>query len=99
MGKKIFSVLKNKYVLTVLALAAWLLFFDRNDLFSQYERHEQVKKLENEVNYFRSEIEEDKREMKELQSDPKLLEKFAREHYLMKRDSEDIYLIVKDTLR
>ena len=86
-------------MLTVLALAAWLLFFDRNDLFSQYERHEQVKKLENEVNYFRSEIEEDKREMKELQSDPKLLEKFAREHYLMKRDSEDIYLIVKDTLR
>ena len=35
--------------------------------------------------------------MIELQSDPKLLEKFAREHYLMKKDNEDIFVIVADT--
>jgi cell division protein FtsB len=98
MGKKLLSVIKNKYLLTVLALAGWLLFFDKNDIFSQYDRHRQVKKLEAEANYFRAEINQNKKELNELQSDPKLLEKFAREHYLMKRDSEDIFIVVRDTL-
>lgn len=97
--KKLWAVLKNKYLITVVIMAVWLLFFDKNDIFSQYDRHQQVKKLENEANYFRSEIEQNKKELKELQSDPKQLEKFAREHYLMKKDSEDIFVIVEDTLR
>lgn len=81
-----------------MVLAVWLFSFDKNDVFSQYDRHQQVKKLENEVAYFRSEISRNKQELKELQSDPKLLEKFAREHYLMKKDSEDIFVLVEDTL-
>lgn len=97
--KRIFAVIKNKYVITVVVLAGWLLFFDKNDVFSQYESHEQVKKLEQEAAYFRNEINRNKREQTELQSNPKLLEKFAREHYLMKKDSEDIYIIVEDTLK
>lgn len=96
--KKIWAVLKNKYLITVVVLAVWLFSFDKNDIFSQYDRHQQVKKLENEAAYFRSEINRNKQELKELQSDPKLLEKFAREHYLMKKDSEDIFVLVEDTL-
>lgn len=82
-----------------MVLVVWLLFFDKNDIFSQYESHQQVKKLEQEANYFRNEINRNKTEQEELQSNPKLLEKFAREHYLMKKDSEDIYVIVEDTLK
>lgn len=96
--KKIWAVLKNKYLITVVVFAVWLFSFDKNDIFSQYDRHQQVKKLENEAAYFRSEINRNKQELKELQSDPKLLEKFAREHYLMKKDSEDIFVLVEDTL-
>ena len=36
--------------------------------------------------------------MLELQSNPKLLEKFAREHYLMKKDNEDIFILVQDSV-
>lgn len=97
--KGVLQFVRNKYVLTVAALAVWLLFFDKNDIFSQLDRHEQVKKLEQEAAYFRNEIERNKKEEIELQSNPKLLEKFAREHYLMKKDSEDIYVIVEDTLK
>lgn len=78
--------------------AILLLFFDRNDAFTQYDRHQEVKKLEQEVNYFTEEIARNKKEGIELQSNPKLLEKFAREHYLMKKDNEDIYLLVEDSL-
>jgi cell division protein FtsB len=96
--KGIYLVISNKYVLSVLVLAAWLLFFDRNDVFSQYDRHQDVKKLEAEANYFTNEIAQNKKVENELKSDPKLLEKFAREHYLMKKDNEDIYLLVEDSL-
>jgi cell division protein FtsB len=96
---RIFKVIRNKYLITVVVLVSWLLFFDKNDLFSQYDRHQQVKKLEQEASYFRNEIDQNKNELNELQSNPKLLEKFAREHYLMKKDSEDIFVIVRDTLK
>jgi cell division protein FtsB len=39
-------------------------------------------------------IEADKQHYHELTSDPELLEKFAREQYLMKKDNEDIYIIL-----
>ncbi len=96
--KGLYAVVKNKYVLTIVGLTVWLLFFDRNDVFSQYDRHQEVKKLEAEANYFRSEIAKNKKEESELKSNPKLLEKFAREHYLMKKDGEDIYVLVEDSL-
>ena len=85
-------------MITIAALATWLLFFDKNDVFSQIDRHNEVKKLEAEANYFRNEVTKNKREQAELKSNPKLLEKFAREHYLMKKDGEDIYVLVEDSL-
>ncbi len=99
MFRPVLKFLKNKYVLTILVFATWLLWFDKNDVFSQDDRHDQVKKLEQEVAYYTSEIERSKREEIELQSNPKLLEKFAREHYLMKKDNEDIFVIVEDSVR
>ena len=92
------KLLRNKYLLVVLALAVWLLFFDKNDLFSQFARKKEVKKLEADVKYYRDEIARNQKEMVELQSNPILLEKFAREHYLMKKDNEDIFILVPDTL-
>ncbi len=92
-------ILKNKYVLAILLLAGWLLIFDKNDLFTQLKRSKEVKTLEAERDYYVQEIERSKRETKELQSNPKLLEKFAREHYLMKRDNEDVYIVVTDSVK
>jgi cell division protein DivIC len=92
-------IIKNKYVLAILLLAGWLLIFDKNDLFTQLKRSKEVKTLEAERDYYVQEIERSKRETKELQSNPKLLEKFAREHYLMKRDNEDVYIVVEDSVK
>ena len=88
---------KNKYVLTVIAFAVWISFFDRNDLYSQYSYRKQLEKLEVDKQYYLAEIEKNKIDMKELMSDPEHLEKYAREHHLMKRDNEDVFLIVRDS--
>jgi len=52
--------------------------------------------LEEERNYFAREIHSITSDIKELYTNPKTLEKFAREKYLMKRDNEEIFVIVEE---
>ena len=94
--KRVATVLKNKYLLTIVGLAVWIAFFDKNDLKTQYELRKDVKLLEEERNYYAKEISGITADSKELTSDPKTLEKFAREKYYMKRDNEDIFVIVEE---
>lgn len=95
--KKILSVIKNKYLLTLLALSVWVVFFDKNDLETQIELKKDVKKLEEERNYYAREINDITSDIKELSTNPITLEKFAREKYLMKKDDEDIFVIVPES--
>lgn len=93
---KIFLFLKDKYILTIFCLTAWVIFFDKNDLRTQIELRKEVKQLEEERGYFAKEISEITSDIKELSMNPKTLERYGREKYLMKRDNEDIFVIVKN---
>jgi cell division protein FtsB len=94
--ERIPPLLRNKYMLTFLGFVLWLLFFDRHDILSQYKLRSELKKLEAEKAFYQSEIAKDSKNLNELLSNPKTLEKFAREKYLMKKDNEDIFVIVKE---
>ncbi|NCI47558.1 FtsB family cell division protein [Sediminibacterium soli] len=91
--KKILSILTNKYLLVSAFFIVWMLFFDKRDFFQQRERTAELKKLETKKQYYVQEIEKARKELDDLQNNPAALEKFAREHYLMKKEGEDIYLI------
>jgi cell division protein DivIC len=95
MFKVVLSWLKNKYVYSSLAFIVWMLFFDRNNVISQYELRSKLHQLQQDRAYYIEEIKKDKQDMEQLLTNPKNLEKFAREKYLMKKDGEDIFLIVK----
>jgi cell division protein FtsB len=88
------KILKNKYFLTTIAIITWLFCFDKNDVFTQWDLIQKCKKLENERSYYIAEIENNKAELNELQTNQKSLETFAREKYLMKKDNEDVYVFV-----
>lgn len=94
--KKLLTYIKNKYTLTFLAFVIWVSFFDKNDVLSQMDLRKEVKKLETEKQYFVTEIDKNKTDMKELMTNPKNLEKFAREKYLMKKDNEDVFVLVEE---
>ena len=96
MKMNLFPVLKNKYVLTFIVLLVYILFFDKNDILSQLDLTKKSEKLKQEKQYFVDEIEKNKTEMNELKTNPGNLEKFAREKYLMKKDNEDIFVIVEE---
>lgn len=87
-------LLKNKYFLTIVALLVWLLFFDKNDFFTQRETLQKLSKLKHDRDYYLVEIENNKRELNELKTNKESLEKFAREKYLMKKDNEDVFVFV-----
>lgn len=70
-----------------------MLFFDSNDLLSQFKLRKRKNELANEKEFYLKRINEVKEERKALQNNNHLLEKFAREKYLMKKPSEDIYVI------
>jgi cell division protein FtsB len=92
--KRLIDLFKNKYFLISLAFLVWMIFFDKNDLFSQYQYRQQVNKLKQEREFYQKETDKVKKDLDELTSDPKKLEKFAREKYLMKKENEDVFVIV-----
>jgi len=88
-----FNLLKNKYTITIIAMMAWLLFFDRYDFITQYKTVKELKKLEEEKQYYVDEIAKNERNLKLLKEDSVYLERFAREKYLMKQQGEDVFII------
>jgi len=93
--RRLINLFKNKYFLISFAFVVWMIFFDKNDLFSQYQYHQQVSKLKQERDFYQKETAKVSKDLDELTSNPQKLEKFAREKYLMKKDNEDVFVIVQ----
>ena len=94
--KRLINLFRNKFFLVTLAFVVWMIFFDKNDLFSQYEYRTQVNKLKKERDFYKAQTDQVTKELNELTSNRQQLEKFAREKYLMKKDNEDVYLVVPE---
>ena len=92
--KKLIELLRNKYFLAVVAFVVWMLFFDKNDIFSQYEYRSEVNKLQQERDFYVKETAIVKKDLNELDSNLNTAEKFAREKYFMKKDNEDVFVVV-----
>lgn len=93
---KIPPILRNRYFLTVMVFLVWIILFDNNNLVNRYRYMKNLRQLENDREYFMERIEEDRRKLNELKTSNENLEKFAREEYFMKKDNEDIYIIVDE---
>jgi len=96
MLKKLPPIFRNFYVVTGLCFVIWLTFLDSNDLISRFSLSAKLHSLENEKEYYEKKIEEVEKDRKELMTNKELLEKFAREKYLMKKESEDVFIIQVD---
>jgi len=70
-----------------------MLFIDSSDFISQYQLSNKLKSLEAQRDFFNTKIEEVRKDREELLSDDKMLEKFAREKYYMKKETEDVFVI------
>jgi cell division protein DivIC len=96
---KIPSILKNKYLITGVAFLLLMLFLDRNNLVSQYKMRKELNGLRKELKFYHDQAQKDSIELSRLMGDSLELEKLGREKYMMKRDSEDIYIIVRKPVK
>ncbi|CAN5548131.1 hypothetical protein BH11BAC1_BH11BAC1_05920 [soil metagenome] len=84
----------NRYMFTFLGFLVWLSFFDKHDFILQHSYRNKLSDLIHEREYYITQIEINKTDMKELFTNNRNLEKFAREKYYMKRDNEEVFVFV-----
>lgn len=94
--EKIPPFFKNFYFLSSLFFLVWLAFVDSNDLFMQSELSGKQAELVKAKNFYEDKIMEVQNDKEALTNNPDLLEKMAREKYLMKKDNEDLFIVVKE---
>ena len=91
--KKLWQILANKYLIAIAVFAVWMIFFDQNDVKSQLQRKRDLREVKDGIAYLNSEVARMEKEHAEITTDPVKLEQYAREHYRMKRDNEDVYVV------
>ena len=96
--KNIFKPFKNIFLLVTIIFIVWMLFFDANSWLIHRELNKEIDALNVKKEFYESEINSDKKEIKILQT-PEGVEKYDREKYNMKKENEDIYIIETDTLK
>lgn len=88
--------LKNKFVVAAIIFIVWICFLDENNLLERFQNLKELRQLKADKEYYQEKIEVDSKRLKELKTDNDNLEKFAREQYLMKKDNEDVFVIVEE---
>ncbi len=96
MIKKLPKVFRNFYFLTGLFFLAWMAFLDSNNLMARFNLSSKLNALENEKEYYEEKIKEVEKDRNELFGTRESLEKFAREKYLMKKETEDVFIVVEE---
>lgn len=92
-SKRFFT--RNKYWIAIAAFIVWIAFFDQYDLGTIFRLRNDLQKMEHDKMYYEREIESTNSKLEELNSNIDAVEKYARENYYMKKEDEDIFIIVK----
>lgn len=93
----IIKIFQNKYVIASVAFIVFMLFIDHNDIFMQLDRRRQLENLLISKHFYEQQIEQTRKNLSDLQNNPAALEKYAREKFLLKRDNEDLFVVIPDS--
>ena len=92
---KLHKPLRNFYVVSTVIFLAWMLVLDSNNLIARFQLAGKLNALESEKEYYQEKIKEVEKDRDELFGDRESIEKFAREKYLMKKETEDIFIVAE----
>jgi len=87
----------NKYWIVVFLGVVIVGFLDDNSFLQRMEQEFQIRDLKSQIEEYNNRYETDSRQLRELNRNPKAIEKIARERYFMKADDEDIFVLSDDT--
>jgi cell division protein FtsB len=85
-----------KYAIVTIVGVAIVGFLDENSLWNHFKNLQRISELREETAHYNADYRRDQARIRELDRDPKAIEKIARERYFMKADDEDIYVLSDD---
>lgn len=97
MKHKFVAIKGNKYLWISFVFILWLVFVDRNDLIDQWSDYQKLNALKETAVYYEEQTKQLKEQMNELMADAASKEKFAREKYRMKKEDEDLFVVVTES--
>jgi len=71
-------------------------FVDENSFMSHLKNRHRISELEQEIKDYNNDFMRDQAQIRELEKNPKAMEKIARERFYMKADDEDIFILSDD---
>lgn len=74
----------------------WMLFFDEYNWLRIRNDSQKLDNLKEERLYLKEKIEKDRQQLHTLQNDTEALERFAREEYMLKKEDEEVFIIIED---
>ena len=92
-------IVHYKYYIVIILVSLIVFVLDKNSLLHQIQLHSQIESLQDEITRYTEENKEATRRLRELERNPKAIEKIAREHYFMKADNEDIFVLSDDQVQ
>ena len=95
-NQKIRGLFKNFYFLFFLCFVLWMTIIDSNGFINRYRLSDKLSELNSQKEFYVKEIDKVSLDKERFESDQELLEKYAREEYWMKKESEDIFYVIKE---
>lgn len=87
--QSLWGFMLNKYVIVTAIFAVWLLFIDDHNYLAQRKLSQTVENLKAEQQKYLDLIEQVKIEKEDLEKNK---EKYAREHYYMHKENEEVFI-------
>lgn len=83
---------KGRAVIVIVLFGLYMTFVDSHNFIDTFKLKQELRELEQQKNYYREKIAQDSAILEGLKDDA-FLEKYAREHFYMRRDGETIYVV------
>ncbi len=94
--KKFRYLLKNFYFIFFISFLIWMTIIDSNGFLNRFRLSQKVDELRTEKEFYVQEIDKVTIDKEKFESNEEILEKYAREEYLMKKESEDIFYVKQE---
>ena len=89
----IWRIIRNKYVAATLIFLLFYIFLGENNVLVTHRLQREVSELKKEAKLIEKGIEQDSIAAVSLIDNPEAIETYGREHYYMKRQNEDIFIV------
>jgi len=85
-----------KYAIVIIMGVIIVGFLDDNSVWAHMRNKERISDLKEEIERYDASYKRDQAQIRELDRNPKAMERIARERYFMKADDEDIFVLSDD---